>query len=152
VAQAATRAFGLVGLNGIDFVIAEGEAVVLELNPRYCASMELIERAHGRSLFQIHADSCRGELCAPFGEAPPGVLGKGVLWARREVVAAGTRAWLGRHDVRDVPFPGERIGRGRPVCTVLVEGRDLADCRRRLLEAAADRESEILAPAGAATP
>ena len=62
-AQALTRAFGLRGINGIDFISRNGEAVVIEVNPRWTAAVELVERALGVSLF---ADSCRrqrGRAC-----------------------------------------------------------------------------------------
>jgi predicted ATP-grasp superfamily ATP-dependent carboligase len=38
--------------------------------------------------------------------------------------------------VRDVPWPGERILRGRPVCTVFAEGRDGAACHAALVRRA----------------
>jgi predicted ATP-grasp superfamily ATP-dependent carboligase len=143
VSQAVTGAFGLRGVNGLDFVLSDGEPVVLELNPRYCASMELLERSHGRSVFGIHADACRGDLPGPAAEAPAVVLGKAILWAKRDLVVGDSRAWLGREDVRDLPFPGDAITRGHPVCTVFAKGRDLEDCHRRLLAAAASLEAEV---------
>jgi uncharacterized protein len=54
IAGALTRAFGLRGVNGFDFVLRDARPVVLEVNPRYCASMELIERATGHSIFALH--------------------------------------------------------------------------------------------------
>jgi hypothetical protein len=50
------------------------------------------------------------------------------VYARRPVVVGDTRRWLDDASVRDVPHPGERIARGRPVCTVFAEGRDAAEC------------------------
>ena len=48
-AQALTRAFGLRGINGIDFIARNGEAVVIEVNPRWTAAVELVERSLGIS-------------------------------------------------------------------------------------------------------
>lgn len=146
VVQEATRAFGLVGLNGIDFVVREGTAYVLELNPRYSSSMELMERSGRFSAFGLHAAACRGELPGSHFPGPspgPGVFGKAILWARRDVVVGDTRPWLERDDVRDVPFPGETIRRGRPVCTLFAWGADRGDCRRRLIEGAGGLEREL---------
>jgi predicted ATP-grasp superfamily ATP-dependent carboligase len=144
VAQATTRAFGLRGVNGIDFVLRDGEPVVLELNPRYSASMELVERSFGPSVFEIHAAACRGTLPEPWApKDSTETLGKAVLWAKRDLVIGDTRSWMKRDDVRDVPHPGERIPRGRPVCTVFARGRDVAACRLRLAEAAAAIEQGI---------
>ena len=64
IAGAVTEAFGLVGLNGIDFVLREGEPYVLEINPRYSASMELIERGGRLSVFEAHVAACGGDLPA----------------------------------------------------------------------------------------
>jgi hypothetical protein len=146
LAQAATRELGLVGLNGIDFVVRDGAAYVLELNPRYSASMELVERRDGLSAFGAHAAGCRGRLPAARSPGPSqgrGVVGKAVLWARRNVVLGETRRWLGRDDIRDVPFPGEHIRRGHPICTVLGQGDDAAECRRRLIETVGMLEAQL---------
>jgi predicted ATP-grasp superfamily ATP-dependent carboligase len=149
VAQAATRAFGLVGVNGIDFVLRDGRPFVLELNPRFSASMELIERGAHVNVFEVHAAACRGALPAHDPAPPAEVLGKAVLWARRDLVVGDTRSWLGRDDRRDIPFPGERIRRGRPICTVFAGGPDRDACYRGLAAAAASVEREIEANAEA---
>jgi predicted ATP-grasp superfamily ATP-dependent carboligase len=143
LAQLATRALGLVGVNGIDFVARDGEAFVLELNPRYCASMELIERSGGPSVFGTHAAACQGSLLAPGPALPPQAWGKAVLWARVPVIAPDTRSWLARGDLADIPFPGERIAQGRPICTLFASGADRDECYRRLVESAASLEAEL---------
>ena len=146
VVQEATRAFGLVGLNGLDFIVRDGMPYVLEVNPRYSASMELMERSGRLSAFGVHAASCRGELPGSHFPGPsprPGVFGKAVLWARRDVVLGDTHPWLARDDVRDVPFPGDAIRRGHPICTVFARGDDIGDCRRRLVELAGTLEREL---------
>ena len=54
LAQTVTRAFGLVGVNGVDFVARRGLPWAIEVNPRYTAAMELVERAYGISMFDVH--------------------------------------------------------------------------------------------------
>jgi len=136
VAQAATLAFGLRGLNGVDFILQGDEPVVLEVNPRHSASMELIERAGASDFFALHAEACRGRLPSRAPRLAPACFGKAVVWARRDLELGDTRDWLARDDVRDVPFPGERIRRGEPICTVLAKAPDLQQCRARLVDAA----------------
>ncbi len=143
VVQSATRVFGLLGLNGIDFVLRDDEAVVLELNPRYSASMELIQRAGTTGLFGLHAAACRGSLPASLPPPAPGVWGKAVLWARRNVVAPHTRRWLARDEIRDIPFPSERIANGSPICTVFGHGRDAGACLVALRGAAGAVERNL---------
>jgi uncharacterized protein len=135
LANAVTEEFGLVGLNGIDFIARNGVPYPIEVNPRYSASMELVERARGLSIFQVHARACRGDL--PAVAAPPKeVQGKAIVFARREVVLGDTRPWLDHGWFADVPQPGERIGRGRPICTVFASGSDAAACLRLLVRRA----------------
>jgi predicted ATP-grasp superfamily ATP-dependent carboligase len=133
LAQAATAAFGLRGLNGIDFIARNGVPLPIEVNPRYCASMELVERAAGVSLFRIHLDACAGRL--PERPSPaPRVLGKAIVFARHEVLIDDPARW--NAEIADVPHPGERIAAGRPVCTVFADGRDGERCMAALSTAA----------------
>jgi len=133
LAAAVTEAFGLVGVNGIDFVARRGVPYAVEVNPRYCASMELVERACGMSIFQLHARACGGDLPDAALTGPgAALLGKAILYARSDVVPADTARWLEDDDVRDVPPPGERIGRGHPICTLFARGRTIAQCHAAL--------------------
>jgi predicted ATP-grasp superfamily ATP-dependent carboligase len=138
-----TRRFGLVGVNGLDVVIGrdpEGAArpYLIEVNPRFSGSMELAERAFGVSVFSLHVDGLAGRLprASRADRTPDGCVGKGIVYARRPVVAPDTGEWLAR-GVRDVPSPGQRIAAGHPVCTVLARGRDRQACLAGLFSAAA---------------
>jgi predicted ATP-grasp superfamily ATP-dependent carboligase len=135
LAQAATEAFGLRGVNGLDFMARAGVPLPIELNPRYSASMELVERATGVSVFAAHVAACDGRL--PEAPRPAGrVFGKAIVFARRAVVAVDL-AGAGRAGVADLPHPGERIGRGHAICTVLADAADGGGCARALSDAAA---------------
>ena len=129
LAATVTAAFGLVGVNGIDFVARGAVPYAVEVNPRYCASMELVERARGISIFAVHARACAGELPALVHTRPAAdVIGKAIVYAREDVVPEGTARWLEDDDVRDVPAPGEGIARGHPICTVFARGRSVTAC------------------------
>ena len=143
IADALTREYGLRGLNGFDFILRRGRPVVLEVNPRYCASMELMERASGASLFGFHLAACGGELPAPVALAP-GVWGKSIVYATRTVSAPDTTVWLDE-GIRDVPHPGEIIRAEHPICTVLAFGSTRALCRATL-DAEAKRIRAACAP------
>jgi uncharacterized protein len=130
-----TREFGLVGLNGIDFIARKGVPYPIEVNPRYSASMELLERGHGPSLFEIHVRACGGTLPSEL-EINSGVEGKAIVFARRDVTLGNTEAWVSRQSFGDVPHPGERIPCGRPICTVFARGSNQATCMRRLVRQA----------------
>jgi uncharacterized protein len=136
LARVVAREFGLVGLNGIDFVAHHGVPYPIEINPRYSASMELIERAHGLSLFETHANAFQGQL-PDTPSAPASVHGKAVVFARRNLVMGDTRPWVGRGAYADIPHPWERIARGRPICTVLAKASTGSTCMRLLVRRAA---------------
>jgi predicted ATP-grasp superfamily ATP-dependent carboligase len=135
LASEVTREFGLVGLNGIDFIVRKGVPYPIEVNPRYSASMELLERGHGLSLFEIHIRACRGVLPSE-PETYSGIEGKAIVFARHNVILGDTEAWIGRQSFADVPHSGERIPCGRPICTVFARGSDQATCMRRLVRQA----------------
>ena len=82
------RDFGLRGAVGVDAIVtAGGELVVVEINPRPTASMELIERRTGWSLAARHLAAfslpARG---APRRHSPPAVAG---AWAKA-ILRVGT--------------------------------------------------------------
>lgn len=103
----ALPAVGLRGVHGIDFIDRDGVAVPIEVNPRYTAAMELIGRK--------------------------AIAGKAIVYARRAVTMADTREWLLDETVADIPVPGTRVPRGRPICTVFASGRDVSECYARLV-------------------
>ena len=172
IAAQLTHYFGLRGVNGIDVVIADGpdghpRTFLIEVNPRYTASMELMERAYGLNVFSLHLDAMAGRLPdfslaehlrsqgaaadADCGQSGAGGLpftlqgthyGKGIVYARRTVSMPETAEWVER-DRRDIPFPGERIEAGHPVCTVLAEGKGREACWNHLLASAEAVRREI---------
>lgn len=139
-AEALTAAFGLRGVCGIDFVVRERTIHVLEVNPRYTASMELVEWAYGISIFEAHVNACRGvlpefELLSPYGARR--AVGKAILSARRRTRLGDTRPWL-RLRVRDIPRPGSELAAGAPICTLWARGRTIRSC-----EAALRRQANV---------
>ncbi|HEY7650524.1 MAG TPA: ATP-grasp domain-containing protein [Methylomirabilota bacterium] len=141
--QTVTEEFGLVGLNGIDFVLRAGRPVLVEVNPRYSASMELVERATDASVFALHLGAFEGRLPAPTVAAAAlnptgqaGVHGKAIVYARQSVSLPDPSSWIER-GVRDVPHPGEVIRKGHPICTVFAAGPSVAACLTRLRAAEA---------------
>ncbi len=132
--QALTVGFGLVGLNGVDFVLYKNRPAVVEVNPRYSASMELVERATGVSMFALHLAACRGSLPEPgsadaaiYPRGQTGFHGKRIVYAGRSVAVTASLAWLDR-GVRDIPLEGDVIRKGHPICTVLASGPSRQAC------------------------
>jgi uncharacterized protein len=129
-------AFGLRGLLGVDLVWDGDCAWVVEVNPRPTGSLECIEAAYDVRVFAAHLDGCAGRL--PSIASPPTprrAAGKAILFATRNLRVGDTPGWPAR-GIRDVPHPHERIGAGRPICT-LVSARESPEAVLADLEARA---------------
>ena len=142
-----TREFRLVGMNGIDFILAGENIYITELNPRYCASMELIERAYNIPVFDLHYRAVtRGELQAfrleDTGTATGRYIAKSILYADRDCCAPDTRGWFAR-GIRDIPHSGETLRKNKPVCTIFAEGNSRDECLSNLTKATKNIEMEI---------
>src|SRR5207249_12217603 len=127
--------------------------VVVEVNPRYSASMELVERSTGVAMFGLHLAACRGGLpeaaltdAALHGAGTSAVHGKAIVYAPRSVTVTASPIWTER-GVRDVPHPGDVIAKGHPICTVLADGPTRARCLARLR--AAEENIVAICPPGA---
>ncbi|MGC8873735.1 MAG: ATP-grasp domain-containing protein [Chloroflexia bacterium] len=145
IARYLTQTFHLVGVNGFDFILSD-EIVLLEVNPRYSASMELVEQAYGLPVFKLHMQAVLEgrlpdfDLAAPLSEGP--FYGKAILYAREGFRAPDTRDWLHR-GIRDVPHPGEEMPRGGPVCTLFATAPTRDACFAGLVELAETLKGEI---------
>lgn len=132
-----TRALGLVGLNGIDFILdPAGRPWLLELNPRPTAALQLFDAAYGGVLLRAHIDACCGRTIALPEPADEGVRGFETVFARRAAqVDAAAAAWLAAQPwCCDIPQPGTRHAWGDPLCTVRAEAASEAAVRARLSE------------------
>lgn len=141
VVSAMTREFHLVGINGIDFILKGKIVYPLEINPRYTASMELAEQAYDLNIFKIHLDACRGRLPDFDLLACPdaGCFGKAILFASQALIFHDPRLWFDQ-GARDLPYAGEHLAQGKPVCTVFSRGQSRSECLDRLTRAAAEIE------------
>lgn len=144
-----TRRFRLRGVNGVDFIVGTDSRgalrpYLLEINPRFSASMELVERAYGIRMFSLHLEGLAGWLpeFSVGGRLREGFFGKAIVYARQTVTVGCTDRWM-EQGIRDVPLSGQRIEAGHPVCTVFAEGRDRQECFDGLLLQAAARYREI---------
>lgn len=134
--------FALRGVVGVDLVLVAHQLWILEINPRYPASAEIVERVTGESTIAAHVAACVDEdqatldrVCA----SPPSVAaaptwsddhvacGKAILFARRDVVVSEPFAnWaMGQSSIiqrecrlADIPHAGDTVAAGHPVLTV----------------------------------
>ena len=144
-----TRHFGLKGVGGIDIIISDGpdgqpRPFLVEINPRYTASMELIEWGYGLNIYSLHIDAFNGYLpeFSLTGHLDGPFFGKAIVFARNAAVIPDTGGWSQR-GWRDIPYPGDEINKGRPVCTVFARGNTYNECLTNLLTNDANVRREI---------
>lgn len=130
----ACQGIALPGLGNLDFILHNGQAVPVELNPRYSASIEVLEHAIGCSFVTLQLDPARRSDCS--------VVGKGIYYAPHTLTLPVTGPWdadlVTPFDpwrfpaFADIPAVGSVISKGQPVLTLLVSGSSPAECRARL--------------------
>lgn len=131
VASRLTRALSLRGINGLDFVIRDGEPLLLDVNARPPATLELYEMNLARGGFATHLDACRGRL--PGVVPRRGVRGMRVMYARRDH-DVGHIAWP--LWASDRPVNGSRLNRDEPICTLHAAGAGFESVEAQLRQQA----------------
>ena len=141
-----TRRAGLMGLFGVDGLLDGDTFRPVEVNPRYTASVEVVELSTGVRALDLHArafEAIPGPL--PLGTTRR-VVGKAVVYAPTEGVFPEVGPWLDSlgyrspdavPDYGDIPAPGEPLVPGHPVLTVFASASTPDECERRLRERAA---------------
>lgn len=140
-----TARFALRGLWGVDFVQRGAAIWPVEINPRWTASVEVLERAAGFNAMRVQVAACRDGRLPRTVASTKRVGGKVILYARSDLrIAAETvRRWLRGAEaspwpaVADIPSAGTEIAAGRPIATLLAEGGDVAGVLRTLRRRAA---------------
>lgn len=141
------REFNLAGLFGVDCIVAGETVWLVEVNPRYTASVEVLERASGLPAMEWHVAACRQTVLP--SEAPTTAagrwFGKAILYAARDLHVSpevaeemlGCQQASGWPAVADVPAAGASFAAGQPVLTVFGDSAD----RQSLLDSLSKRQS-----------
>ncbi|WP_406699630.1 ATP-grasp domain-containing protein [Singulisphaera sp. Ch08] len=136
------RSFGLRGLFGVDFILADGHPWPVEINPRYTASVEVLELALGDSLLSAHRavfDPTALAIRSTPTPRPRRTVGKLILFAPAECHFPRTsRCRPADNDVftiptlGDRPQPGIRFEPGEPIVTLFEHADQVETCLARL--------------------
>lgn len=118
--------FGLVGLYGVDFVLAGGRPWIVEVNPRYTAAVEVVEQALKTGLLNWHVANHHLRNFAPNQRG--NFAGKAIMFSKRRGKISGNFvSWaLEQVDLADVPPQGTVIEPGQPVLTILAKAESFA--------------------------
>ena len=114
------RQFKLVGSNGVDFILdKDGELKVIEINPRFQGTYELVENALGINLLDAHIKACEGEIIDIPDSKQYAV--KKIIYARKQVMIGN----LNIPNVFDIPYEGVKIEKDQPLVTLISSNNNL---------------------------
>jgi uncharacterized protein len=139
----------LAGTFGVDGVLREGTFWPVEINPRYTASVEVLEYATASPLLDWHAHVFTHLQLPPLPEiAADRTIGKAILYARDDLHFPTEGPWMAElrsprpiHELpafADIPAAGERIEAGKPVLTFFAAADSAAACEDALRQIAVD--------------
>ena len=166
-ATVAGRKSGLLGVWQADFLLHEGELTLLEINPRWSASMDLLDVGLELRLVEKHDASVRGTMTSSAMEQlslrareeslsfPKCMLGKLIVYADQPCIVSGPQSdfwWLNRWTTvlpgelnrcrfADIPTAGTSIPAGGPILTVMTSGRSRESILIALESANAEAQS-----------
>jgi predicted ATP-grasp superfamily ATP-dependent carboligase len=158
--------FELAGLFGVDFILDGEQVWTVEVNPRYTASVEIVERCTGTCAIGAHVVACGGlsgaierggPSSAPIGGEDASTRdgaqchGKATLFAKRDVVISQEFADYSIAESLRTPWPtlgdvsaaGTPIENCRPVLTVFANGPNVAEVEQRLRERVVELEEKL---------
>lgn len=125
----------LIGVWGIDFILNNGTPFVIEVNPRYTASVEVFELASSFRAFEWLRWVFANEPKPTQHTMPEKCVGKAIYYAPRRFTVP-TR--FAQSCFADIPPPGSIIEAGQPVVTLFTTADDPEACRRQLKATAAE--------------
>jgi len=118
MAEEIIAGLGLVGSNGVDFLLGEKGPVPVEVNSRFQGSLDSVEMAYAVNIFQTHLQSFSGLLPDPPGPSQC-TAGRIILYAHSSlpIDADLLCRWTA-----DVPVMGSRIEPDDPVLSITSQG------------------------------
>ncbi len=124
LAEGIVAASGCIGSVGVDFVLSD-EAVAIEVNPRFQATLDTVEGSTDVNLFSLHMDACSGRL--PL-ESPQPIRysARRILFAEKDCMV---RRRLDRFSAitADIPHPGTEFIEGDAMISVFGYGSSRDD-------------------------
>jgi predicted ATP-grasp superfamily ATP-dependent carboligase len=158
IGQVTAEQFELLGLFGVDMIIDADDVWTIEVNPRYTASVEIVERVTGMRAIAKHAAACSNcelpdiRMLSQWAAADSTHChGKAVLFAREGVIISKQFAeralvdalkpqWPG---LADISIAGTPIEAGRPILTLFADGTTVDEVEFRLRERAMQIERDL---------
>ncbi|WP_094228298.1 ATP-grasp domain-containing protein [Methanolobus psychrotolerans] len=122
---------GLVGSNGVDFIISESGPVIIEVNARFQGSLDTVEMATGVNLLDAHLEAFEGNVhhVENLDEGrEKQYVGRAILYAGQEIrITEIAQKMLLEKDVCDIPNTGQVISPDEPMISILCSGKSRKD-------------------------
>jgi len=131
---AVSEALLLKGIVSFDYLVEDGNSLLLEVNPRPGATLDVFDDAAG-TVFKAHVEAARGGDPAALLASewhPPVARAAAFLYADRGPLSVAPVDWPAW--AADRPRPGSVIGAGQPLATVIAEGVSVAEVEAACLE------------------
>lgn len=129
-----TTAYGLRGLNSLDFILSDDICYVLEINPRPPASMQL----YNADLLTAHINACCGQLMTANPLKDWQSLNNAniqfktkrykayqILYAQKTTLIPEQIQWP--NGCVDIPSVGAIINKEQPICSIIASGKNLVE-------------------------
>ena len=126
---------GMIGLWGFDFLLTD-RPTLLEVNPRWTATMPLHERMREEPLMPCHVQACLQKKVKASSRFAHWSSGARIVYALRPfefncqtlrdiqvAFSVNEESYLTNPCVGDIPMPGTKIEVAHPVCTLYVDGK-----------------------------
>ena len=134
------RKQGILGLVGIDFILtAEDKLVILEVNPRYTATMELYRDRWESPLMAYHIEAFINPNRPTSKDIEYPLAGKRILYARQKITISEKllnhiqqMATVENVSLSDLPRVGTTIHNEHPILTIHAVGKDTGLLKEKL--------------------
>jgi hypothetical protein len=129
LAESLVLELGLIGSNGVDFIVNSDGAFVIEVNPRFQGSLDIIELSTGINVFDAHVKAFEDEL--PTVIKPKRFAAKAIVFADEEL---SVKRSLDKEGMADIPPIGRIVRKGDPIATALGVGTERGDAIKAAME------------------
>lgn len=129
MAEDITSELGLIGSNGVDFLLTDMGPVVVEVNPRFQGSIDTVELSTGTNVFDAHMKSFDGIL--PERPKHRLVAGRAIVYAEEEIRIDKD---LSSDWITDIPKIGSTIRMDDPVASIIAAGREREETLTMLID------------------
>jgi len=121
--------YGLLGSNGVDYVISNDEIYFMEINPRFQDTIECVGKYRGLNLVEEHISAIDGDLKRPEFKSDK-CFGKAIIFADEKIRVSGLST---AKNIADIPPDNTIIQPHEPVCSVFAEGENNRDVLEGLI-------------------